>query len=1260
MNLKRRKTLRRMLAILLAAITSLSLLLPATAVGAEEVEAEQPDISVVEPEKPAEANDAAATNGSDEAAPVTLPQVFLEYYVLINRQWERIAVQYSAAKEDGDKGRFYTTPENLETIYEKFGFHAADFSGELFFAHTDTENLDTLWLDAAPYQTDGQWRIPLSFRNRCFVYYLPHNLPGSSAYCNSSVPRTDDALLAANTFYSISVSDPSGTETAATGIHHVLTGDPYTLTLAKPENRTWEITDLLTGVPVRADEVKEEEASVTLTFRAVTCPLKITAVSEEPAQYVIRYHAATLADSLEQLGYISASQQELIADGTIQGAASLDETLGPNRISEYRILQPDLLSLRVSVIGSTKNKKYDYTFRGWQVGNSADILSPNQQLDEIELKRYEINGIVTLNAVWSALDCNNRITSANFYVNIHCEIADNKSDGFQEIAESNFTKSLYTATLNGTSGIAPSGNLDYQLLAPPDSESTAYETDEILRSMTKQPYSGVMLGDFPSDEDILRALRNGGYEIELDGVRIPTEEMTTEHFKMRWYVVKYNHSDGWHIDGVLVAKEGHLRVEKTFLGDAQAIAQITAPENNYYIAVTHDDSAANRTVEDYRLSLVPSAEEAREGYSGYSSFDPETNTYVWLIEGHPLTYYTMREWNYTPQGNWHTTSRYMISNSEEVTEGWAEYTAAGVTTQIQSYPTDLPSTSYQKVSFRNTYVQTGTLTLYKMDAFTSNGLSDVSFVLRAAGDSEAPLKLYRKPGTSEYSSDAHSAGYTQSVDDGIITTDANGNVYLKLPAGSYVLCETMPTGYGGAAKLEFRLNSRGEVTALTAYTAQGNEIADLDNIANGLNSTRLTVINRSHLLTSVKVEAEWGTTPQSQQAEITVELYCDGQKLAGSVYTQKLNVNNGWSHVWENLPLFINGRIAQYTLRETMIGDTAYDPSADTDGYRNYTVTADTARYRESADGPYMDEATWVDAQGVRHYSNHALLRLHNRLDQGHVSAFVSKRWEDAANQDGLRPDSVTVQLWMDGENTGKTLTLNVNNEWSGVFEGLRKYENGREIEYTIKEIPVDGYESEITGDSAVGFLIVNTHTPAMTEVHVEKTWVGDTPAQRPQSIVVHLLADGERVATQRISADENGTWEYTFKSLPVNRNGKKIVYSVSEETVDGYTATVNGFHITNTYTAKPDPTTPKPEPTEPGDKPTEPAGKPTEPDSKPTEPVEPDTEPTQPQPTGPKEPQDSPKTADNIMVVLWAWLVPISMVCFAVLVLIRKRMIRN
>ena len=79
--------------------------------------------------------------------------------------------------------------------------------------------------------------------------------------------------------------------------------------------------------------------------------------------------------------------------------------------------------------------------------------------------------------------------------------------------------------------------------------------DRTIRAMKTTPYEGVTIGHFPSDEDVLAHIRQVGYTIKMDGIVIPTESITSDHFPVRWYVLKYDKSDGWHIDGALVAKD---------------------------------------------------------------------------------------------------------------------------------------------------------------------------------------------------------------------------------------------------------------------------------------------------------------------------------------------------------------------------------------------------------------------------------------------------------------------------------------------------------------------------------------------------------------------------------------------------------------------------------------------------------------------------------------------------------------------------------
>uniref|UniRef100_UPI0012DF08DD Cna B-type domain-containing protein n=3 Tax=Streptococcus ruminantium TaxID=1917441 RepID=UPI0012DF08DD len=177
------------------------------------------------------------------------------------------------------------------------------------------------------------------------------------------------------------------------------------------------------------------------------------------------------------------------------------------------------------------------------------------------------------------------------------------------------------------------------------------------------------------------------------------------------------------------------------------------------------------------------------------------------------------------------------------------------------------------------------------------------------------------------------------------------------------------------------------------------------------------------------------------------------------------------------------------------------------------------------------------------------------------TSVSVDKKWVGPAK------DSATVRLYADDADTGKTATLNASNSWKATFNDLRKFHaDGKEIKYTIKEDAIENYQSEVTGDMASGFTVTNTNIEKVS-VPVTKTWNdnNDQDGKRPQSITVNLLADGKVVQSQEVTAANN--WEYTFTDLPKYANGKEIVYTVTENAVEGYTTTYDKYNITNSYT---------------------------------------------------------------------------------------------
>lgn len=179
------------------------------------------------------------------------------------------------------------------------------------------------------------------------------------------------------------------------------------------------------------------------------------------------------------------------------------------------------------------------------------------------------------------------------------------------------------------------------------------------------------------------------------------------------------------------------------------------------------------------------------------------------------------------------------------------------------------------------------------------------------------------------------------------------------------------------------------------------------------------------------------------------------------------------------------------------------------------------------------------------------------------VSIQGTKTWEDGDNQDGLRPEQITVKLLADGVETGQTTTATAAKNWTYEFTNLPKNKAGKAITYSVAEEAVAGYNTTVNG-----YDLTNNHATDLTSVSGTKTWQDndDQDGLRPGQVTIKLLADGVETGQTAVASAANN-WTYEFSNLPKNKAGKAITYSVAEEAVAGYTASVNGYNIANSHT---------------------------------------------------------------------------------------------
>ena len=294
------------------------------------------------------------------------------------------------------------------------------------------------------------------------------------------------------------------------------------------------------------------------------------------------------------------------------------------------------------------------------------------------------------------------------------------------------------------------------------------------------------------------------------------------------------------------------------------------------------------------------------------------------------------------------------------------------------------------------------------------------------------------------------------------------------------------------------------------------------------------IINNTHVpqVTSVNVTKNWldNDNQDGVRPNNIIVVLLDGDI---QVANATLDAANDWKYTFNDLPVYKNnGTLITYTIKELEVANYTLDINNEND-------------YSFIINNTHVPQVTEVN---------------------------VTKNWIDNDNQDGIRPQNITVIL-LDGNTPVANATLSEQNNWTIGFTDLPVYKNNGElIIYTVEEIEVTDYTVDMTKMDDYSFIINNTHVPEVTSVSVTKIW-NDSENQdgvRPVSVTVVLLDGDKIVATATLNAENN--WKATFTDLPVYKNnGILIEYAIDELEVTGYSVNITGvsdynFIIENTH----------------------------------------------------------------------------------------------
>ncbi|MGM9948160.1 Cna B-type domain-containing protein [Floccifex sp.] len=355
--------------------------------------------------------------------------------------------------------------------------------------------------------------------------------------------------------------------------------------------------------------------------------------------------------------------------------------------------------------------------------------------------------------------------------------------------------------------------------------------------------------------------------------------------------------------------------------------------------------------------------------------------------------------------------------------------------------------------------------------------------------------------------------------------DTTNNPSSSIPSSVQVQLKADNQNYGSPITLNAANGWKAELTGLPKYSSGTNEIVytvvefNVEGYTptytyNGENITITNTVQETEKR-SITVSKVWDDKNDQDglRQEVEIELYANGVATGNKLTLKKANQ---WTDSFTNLEKYSNGNEITYTVVE------------------NTKING------------YSTEVTGNVDNGFTIKNSHTPATIEKIT--------VKKEWKDNDDQDGIRPDSITVIL-KNGEKVVDQLVLNKDNDWQGAFTNLAKNENGQEIQYKIEEINMEeDYTSEIKGDFKSGFVITNTHEPEVTTIYGTKYWDDDDDRDgiRPDEVVVQLLANGKVVDSQKVS--EKTQWTYSFTNVPVYEKGTEIVYSVTDD-VKGYKA---------------------------------------------------------------------------------------------------------
>lgn len=575
-------------------------------------------------------------------------------------------------------------------------------------------------------------------------------------------------------------------------------------------------------------------------------------------------------------------------------------------------------------------------FAGWQT-ETGEIILPDAQLTWDELKLYDADndGVTSLTGLWKY----HMLQSVNFFVKL------NSAHSSGETGSEYYTPVIFTTYVGGIDSEIGSGAssgyvdaLNEKYAVEMTADTTYLVNDRLIRAMFGSD-TAPWLAELPHDNDIFQQLKayvQDGGQLSVPNeagqfVTVDVNDLNEYGYAIRWYAFKACSDGGdvydWHVDGVLVRKEGRVHTTKTFSGNETLIHQAkdgffihaanAAGDKRYIMTITAPADAERTAILD-RLGL--SASQITGWLTPIDDGDGNDNTLLWEFrdveydEAWVITEYPPQVAESADYAEWVVVDSSASNQSASGTGGTVEI--RGVT-----HATDLEDPEWLRAEFNNIYFRGNSLMLKKGDAATGQALSGARFQLYQ-GDTLMTFDYDAETGL--YVFDSHGNGAVDTlVCDGYTNLSTSGFAY---DMGDITVREvTSPEGYGAV----------GDVTIGYTEDTDGDGVPDSTiGITNSTDSgayarydSGLLVIQNSSAPTRVTAVKRWNCA-DSEREDVVMQLLANGSantaaailQSSGQSATVTLTAVDGWVYTWYDLPVYANGAPVTWTIRELRVG----------------------------------------------------------------------------------------------------------------------------------------------------------------------------------------------------------------------------------------------------------------------------------------------------------------------------------------------------